>query len=61
MRSSGRGGSKSTTLASGEPLSPSETEEEASDLEALAAFLLGLVLDLFAEAGAEVAGTAPGT
>jgi hypothetical protein len=60
MRSSGVGGSRSTTLAS-EELSASEAEEEASDLGALAAFLMCLVLDRFEEAGAEVDGAAPGT
>ena len=51
----------STTLASEGSPSTSEAEEEASDLSALAAFLMGIVLDRFEEAGAEVDGAAPGT
>ena len=56
-----RGEVGSTTLASEESLSTSEAEEDASHLDAVAAFLLGLVLDRFEEAGAEVVGAAPGT
>ena len=43
-------------MASEESLSTSEAEEDASHLDALAAFLLGLVLDRLEEAGAEVVG-----